>query len=96
MVAILICTLSLPAPMSVPRRSRALSAVENGEIELRQASRVRDHLDGGDLVTCDPEGEDQEQLSAGGVITSPTVPSSGAGRVNRARADEAGPPLATV
>lgn len=66
MVAILICTLSLPAHMSVPRGSRALSVVENGEIELTQASRVRDHLDGGDLVTCDPEGEDQEQLSAGG------------------------------
>jgi len=95
MVAILICTLCLPARMSVPRRSRALSAVENGEIGLTQASRVRDHLDGGDLVTCEPEGEDQEQLSRG-AMTSPTVPWSRAGGVNPARADEAGAHLATA
>jgi len=47
-------------------RSRLVSVVENGEIELAEAIRVRDHVDLGDLVICDREAEYQEQPSAGG------------------------------
>jgi hypothetical protein len=85
---------------SSPRATRHLgvgvvSVVENGEIELAEAIRGRDHVDFGDLAICDHEAEYQEQPSAG-AITSPTAPSTSAGWVNLARSVAASAPLATV